>query len=372
MDFDFSPEQLMLRDQVRDFLTAECPPTRVRGWMEGEAGYSEALWRQMADLGLLGVAIPEAYGGLGLGMVEQALLLEQMGRVVFPGPYFSSVVLAATAVQAGGTEAQRREYLPAIANGELKGTLAWLEEAVAWDLEAVQMRAEMVDGGYRLAGLKRFVPFARAAQFILVPARTPDGALSVFIVDQAASGLTSTPLRSLDLGSRQAELQFSDVFVPAQCVLGQPGHGAAVLGAVMQRAAVAASAEMLGAARQCLEMSVDYAKTRRQFGQPIGQFQAVKHTLAEMLLEVESAHAATYYAAWALDAASEDHALAASVAKAYTGEAARKVCGAAIQVHGGIGFTWEYDLHLYFKRAKHLELLYGDTEYHREQALHAL
>lgn len=372
MDFDFSPEQLLLRDQARDFLTNECPPARVRQWMEDEVGYSEALWRQMADLGWLGIAIPEAYGGLGLGMVEQALLLEQMGRVVFPGPYFSSVVLAATAIQAGGTEKQKADYLGPIANGGLKGTLAWLEEAVAWSPEAVQMRAEPVDGGYCLAGVKRFVPFAHAAQFILVPARTPDGSLSVFIVDHATPGLTISPLRSLDLTSKQSELQFTDAFVPGQCVLGQGGNGAAVLAAVMQRAAVAASAEMLGAARQCLAMSVDYAKTRQQFGQPIGQFQAIKHTLAEMLLEVESAHAATYYAAWALDAQSEDHALAASVAKAYTGEAARKVCGAAIQVHGGIGFTWEYDLHLYFKHAKHLELLYGDAEYHREQALQSL
>lgn len=373
MDFDFSSEQLLLRDQARDFLAKECPPAFVRRMLDDAAGYSDAMWRQMADLGMLGLAIPEEYGGLGLGLVEQALVLEEMGRMAYPGPYFATTVLAATAIAAGGSEAQKAQYLPAIAEGKLKGTVALMEESVAWGPASVHTRAEQIEGGYRLNGLKRFVPFVHTADFILIPARDAwaEG-LSFYLVDKATPGMIATPMTSLDQTNKMAQLTFADAVVPAACVLGTPGQGAAVMEAVLQRAAVAASAEMLGAARQCLDMSVAYAKTREQFGQPIGAFQAIKHKLADMLLEVESAHAATYYAAWAQDAHAEDASLAASVAKAYVSDAARKVCGEAIQVHGGIGFTWDYDLHLYFKRAKHLEPLYGDAEYHRERALQAL
>ncbi|MGH2668021.1 MAG: acyl-CoA dehydrogenase family protein, partial [bacterium] len=200
---------------------------------------------------------------------------------------------------------------------------------------------------------------------VLVPARAPEG-LTLFLVDSAAAGLTLTPVTGIDPGTRWTALALHGTPVAADAVLGTPGQARPILEMLLRRGAVGASAEMLGAARRALDMSVAYAKVREQFGQPIGSFQAIRHKCAEMLLEVENAHAATYYAAWALDAGAEDAPLAASVAKAYVGEAARKVCGEAIQVHGGIGFTWEYDLHLYFKRAKALEPMYGDADYHRE------
>ncbi|MFN8485010.1 MAG: acyl-CoA dehydrogenase family protein [Anaerolineae bacterium] len=373
MDFDFSSEQMMLRDQARDFLLNESPSALVRQAADGD-GHSPDLWRQMADLGLLAVAIPEEYGGLGLGMVEHALILEQIGRTLCPGPYFATTVLAATAILSGGTEAQKGQYLSAIAAGDLIGTVALLEDEIAWDASGVHAQAAPAEGGYRLSGVKRFVPFANVAQFIIVPARIggPDGDVSLFLVDGATAGMTVTPLVSLDMTEKVFHVELADALVPAECVLGQPGQGAAVFDAVVQRAAVAAAAEMYGAARASLDMSVEYAKTREQFGQPIGSFQAVKHKLADMLLDAEAAFAATYYAAWAQDDHGDEARIAAHVAKAYTNEAARKICGDAIQVHGGIGFTWEYDLHLYFKRAKHYEALYGDTQFHREKlAQHA-
>ena len=303
MDFDFSPEQVMLRDQARDFLVNESPMSLVRQMMDDARGYSPDVWRQMADLGLLSVAIPEEYGGLGMGMVEHALILEQIGRTLCPGPYFATTVLAATAILNGGTDTQKQQYLSAIASGDLIGTVALLEDVIAWDASGVHVEATPADGGYRLNGRKLFVPFANVAQFIIVPARIggPDGDVSLFLVDHATPGMTVTPLVSLDLTEKTSQIELTDAMVPSACVLGQPGNGAAVVDAVVQRAAVAAAAEMYGAARASLDMSVEYAKTREQFGQPIGSFQAVKHKLADMLLEAEAAFAATYYAAWAQD-----------------------------------------------------------------------
>ena len=213
--------------------------------------------------------------------------------------------------------------------------------------------------------MKRFVPWAHVADVVLVPARAPEG-LSLFLVDPRGAGVTVTPMVGIDLGNRWSELRLADAVVPADALVGPAGGAGPVLDTLLRRAAVIASAEMLGAARRCLDMSVGYAKVREQFGQLIGSFQAIRHRCAEMLMEVENSHAAVYYAAWALTAGAEDAAMAASICKSYVSDAARKVCGDAIQVHGGIGFTWEYDLHLYFKRAKSLEPLYGDAAYHRE------
>jgi alkylation response protein AidB-like acyl-CoA dehydrogenase len=213
--------------------------------------------------------------------------------------------------------------------------------------------------------VKRFVPWAHVADVVLVPARSPEG-LSLFLVDPKEAGVTLAPMVGIDLANRWSEMRLDGVRVAADALVGQPGTAEPVLESLLRRAAVCASAEMLGAARRCLDMSVSYVKVREQFGQVIGSFQAIRHRCAEMLLEVENAHAAVYYAAWALNAGAEDAAVAASICKSYVSDAARKVCGDAIQVHGGIGFTWEYDLHLYMKRAKALEPLYGDAEFHRE------
>jgi alkylation response protein AidB-like acyl-CoA dehydrogenase len=374
MDFDFTQEQVMLRNLTREFLSRESTPRAVRAAMEDPRGFSDATWRQMAEMGLPGVAIDAGYGGQGLGMVELALVLDEMGRAAYPGPYFATALLAASAITASGQENQMARYLPDIAHGRTRATLALIDQALAWTPAGVTMRAERRGDSFALSGEKRLVPFAEAADLLLVVARTGDGddGTTVFAVPRDARGLSTSPNVEMDRTNQTSTVAFDNVSVGADAVIGQVDRGWAAVGPTLQRAAVGAAAEMLGAARRCMDMSVEYAKVRQQFGQPIGMFQAIKHMCAEMLLEVENAHAAVYYAAWALDAGSPDAALAASAAKAYVGEAARKVCGSAVQVHGGIGFTWEYDLHLYFKRAKHFEPLYGDADFHREQALRSM
>ena len=374
MDFDFTEEQVALRGLAREVLAAESAAPEVRKQMADATGYSESLWKQLAETGLLGITIDEAHGGLGLGLIEQALVLEEMGRAAYPGPYFATVVLAATAIVAGGDRAQLDAYLPGIAEGTLKATLALMEDRLAAGSEGIAMRARSQGGEYVLSGVKRFVPFAHVADLILVAARTsessdPSHGVTIFAIDKGAEGLSIEPNVMIDQTNKVSTLTLENVRVGREAVVGLVDGGWKILEIVLRRAAVASAAVMLGAARKCMDMSVEYAKVREQFGQAIGSFQAIKHACAEMLVEVENAHGATYYAAWAVDAAAPDAGLAASVAKSYVGEASRKVCGSAIQVHGGIGFTWEYDLHLYFKQAKFLESLYGDAEHHRELVL---
>jgi alkylation response protein AidB-like acyl-CoA dehydrogenase len=364
MDFAFSGDQTLLRNSARAFLDEHMKPATVRLLWDDPRGESETLWKEMARLGWLGLSLPEEDGGSGLGMVETALLLEELGRAACPGPYWPTA-LAAHAIMLAGSAAQKKRWLPAVAAGEARATTAFLDTDLDWRPGAAATRAEKSPAGWTLSGRKRYVAWAHVASVLLVSARSPAG-LTLFLVDPAAPGLTLAPAAGMDPGMRWLDLTLERVPVAADATLGVPGAAEPLLEALLRRGAVGAAAEMLGAARRCLEMSIAYAKVREQFGQPIGSFQAIRHKCAEMLLEVENAHAATYYAAWALDAGAEDAALAASVAKAYVGEAARKTCGEAIQVHGGIGFTWEYDLHIYVKRAKALEAMYGDADYHRE------
>jgi alkylation response protein AidB-like acyl-CoA dehydrogenase len=374
VDFDFTSEQVMLRNLAREVLSRESGTPAVRRMMDDETGFDESLWKQLADTGLLGAAIDEERGGQGLGSIEQALIHEEMGRAVYPGPYLATVTLAASAIAAAGDRSQMDAYLPDIVAGKLKATFAYAEDDVSISPGGVKLRARSQGGDYILSGTKRFVPFAHVADLILVVARTSDASepgrgITIFALPRDAPGLMITPTPGIDQTSKIATLMFDGVRVGRDDVVGRIDDGWPAVEATLRRAAVAASAEMLGAARRCLELSVEYAKVREQFGQPIGTFQAIKHALADMLLEVENCHAATYYAAWALATDAPDADMAASVAKSYVSEAARKVCGQAIQVHGGIGFTWEYDLHLPFKRAKHLEALYGDADYHRDLIL---
>jgi alkylation response protein AidB-like acyl-CoA dehydrogenase len=367
VDFSFSSDQQLLRNAARAFLDERCTPAVVRALWDDARAEGELLWKEMAQLGWLGLALPEAHGGSGLGMVETALVLEEMGRAAYPGPYLPTV-LAGLAITRFGTPAQQARWLPAMATGGARASVALLDAEIDWEPDSVRTRAEQGGAGLVLGGLKQFVPWAHLADVLLVPARGPEG-LSVFLVETTAPGLQLSPVASMDPGMRWLTVRLDKTPVHADAILGSPGDGASVLGWLSRRAAVAAAAEMLGAARRCLDMSVAYAKVREQFGQPIGSFQAIRHKCAEMLLEVENSHAATYYAAWALDADAPDAGVAASVAKAYVADGARRVCGDAIQVHGGIGFTWEYDLHLYMKRAKALEAMYGDTDHHRELLL---
>jgi alkylation response protein AidB-like acyl-CoA dehydrogenase len=364
VDFAFSSDQQLLRSAARAFLDERCAPAVVRALADDPRGESETLWKEMAALGWLGLALPEADGGSSLGMVETAIVLEEIGRVAYAGPYLPTV-LAGMALARAGSPAQRTRWLPAIAAGQARATVAFLDAPLDWRPEATETRAEPRRDGWALTGVKPFVPWAHVADFLLVPARTSDG-LSLFLVETASAGLAITPMLAMDLGAGWATVRLDGATAAREVVLGTPGQAGPLLAELLRRGAVGAAAEMLGAARRCLDMSVAYAKVREQFGQPIGAFQAIRHKCAEMLLEVENSHAAVYYAAWALDADAEDRDLAPSVAKAYVSEAARRVCGEAIQVHGGIGFTWEYDLHLYMKRAKALEVMYGDADYHRE------
>jgi len=365
MNFSFTEDQALLRSSVRSALDEQCKTDHVRAMMDDRLGYGEPLWSEMAKLGWLGLPFPEQYGGAGLGLVELAIVLEEMGRVAYPGPFFSTVVLGGLTLLLNGSDAQKERWLSAIASGRSRLTAALQEDSLDWDPASTTATAAKAGAGWTLSGTKRFVPWAHVADAVLVPARAPEG-LSLFLVNPKAPGVTLTPTRGMDLTTRWFTLKLDGVSVGADALVGAAGSAGSLLESALRRAAVGASAEMLGAARRCLDMSVEYAKVREQFGQLIGSFQAIRHKCAEMLMEVENSHSAVYYAAWALEAGAEDAAMAASVAKSYVSESARRVCGESIQAHGGIGFTWEYDLHLYFKRAKSLEVMFGDAEYHRE------
>ena len=360
MDFSFSPDQQLLKNSARAFLDEHVKPVHVRALWDDPRGESEALWKEMAQLGWLGLALPEEAGGSALGLVETAILQEELGRAACPSPYLPTV-LAAMAIDRFGSAAQKNRWLPAVAGGSARATVALMERELDWDARSIQTRAEERGGKVVLTGVKQFVPWAHVADVILVPALA-GASPALYAVETSAPGVSVTPLTSMDPGLRLSTVTLEGAAVATEARL--PSGGA--LDFLLQRGAVGAAAEMLGAARRCLDMAVDYAKVREQFGQPIGSFQAIRHKCADMLLDVENSFAAVYYAAWSLEHGADDGPLAASVAKAYVSDASRKVCGDAIQVHGGIGFTWEYDLHLYFKRAKALEPLYGDADHHRE------
>jgi alkylation response protein AidB-like acyl-CoA dehydrogenase len=363
VDWVYSEEQEELGRTVRRFLRERQPMPAVRQVMETEAGYDPAVWRQLAgQLGLVALGIPEEYGGAGFGQVELGIVLRELGHGLYPGPYFGSAVLAANALVRAGDEAAKKDLLPGIASGETIGTLAWVEDAGRWDLDAVSMMAATDGEGHTLTGRKNFVIDGQVAGLILVAARTAAG-LSLFAVAADAPGLSRAPLPALDPTRRLARLDFDNV--PAS-LIGTEGAAAAGLTAALRLAAVALAAEQIGGADACLRMSVAYAKERVQFGRPIGSFQAVKHKLADMHMEIELAKSAVLRAAWAADHEPAELPAAASLAKAYASEAYWRAAVETIQVHGGIGFTWEHDPHLYFKRAKTSQVLLGDPAYHRE------
>jgi len=370
MDFGFSEEQEMLRSSARDFLAKEAPMTYVRKMMDDEVGFTPELWKKMADLGWMGLILPEQYGGSGLDFVDLIVVLEEMGRVVLPGPFFSTVVLGGVALLDGGSAALKDALLPKLASGELQVTLAQLEPSGRWDADGIQLAAKADGGGYVLSGTKLFVPDAHTADHLVVAGRTPgssgtDG-ISLFLVDAKAPGITTTQLKTMDQTRKLGEVVLKDVRVPADRVLGPVGQGWALLDRVIDRGKVGLCAEMCGGAQRVLEMSVDYAKVREQFGKPIGSFQAIQHKCANMLVEVESSKSVTYYAAWAVANGVAEAPLAAAMAKAYCSDAYRHVSGEGIQIHGGIGFTWEHDMHIYFKRAKSSEVTFGDATWNRE------
>jgi len=363
MNFAFSEEQEELRKTVRSFLESKSPESEVRRLMDTEDGYDPAVWSQMGEqMGLQGLAIPEEFGGSGYSFVELGVVLEEMGRALLCAPYFSTVVLAANTLLQSGDDAAKKDFLPGIAAGETIATLAYTEPSGKWDESGVTMEATQQGEGWVLNGTKMFVIDGHTADLVIVAARTPAG-VSLFTVVGDAPGLTRTALSTMDQTRKQARLELADT--PAR-LIGTDGQGWTVLGTVLDLAAVALSAEEVGGAQKVLEMAVEYAKVRVQFGRPIGSFQAIKHKCADMLLEVESAKSAAYYGMWCAAEMNDELPSVASLAKAYCSEAYFHAAAENIQIHGGIGFTWEHPAHLYFKRAKSSELMFGDPTYHRE------
>ncbi|HZP44917.1 MAG TPA: acyl-CoA dehydrogenase family protein [Candidatus Binataceae bacterium] len=368
MDFGFSEEQEMLRASARNLLEKECPTTVVRRLMEDERGYDAALWRKMAELGWTGLVIPEELGGSGLSYVDLVLVMEEMGRVVLPAPFIWTVMVA-EALKRAGSAAQQQALLPKIAAGELIATLAWLEPSGGWDAGSIKMAARPDGSGFTLDGVKLFVNDAHLAECLLVAARSggvgEDG-VTLFAIEKTRPGITVTPLKTMDQTRKLSAVNFSGVRVNAADVVGQAGGGWQVLAPVLDRGKVMLAAEMIGGAQRVLDMTVEYAKVRVQFGRPIGSFQAIQHKCANMMVDVEGARSAIYYAAWAVSNEVPEAPVAAAVAKAAASDAYRRVAAEGIQCHGGIGFTWDHDLHLYFKRAKASEFTFGDATYNRE------
>ncbi|WP_328980175.1 acyl-CoA dehydrogenase family protein [Streptomyces canus] len=363
MDFAFSEEQEELGRTVRAFLTHTSPETETRRLMETPEGFDRALWRRMGtELGLQGLAVPEEYGGAGCGPVEVGVVMEEMGRALLCAPFLSSAVLATTTLLRCADEEARKRLLPGLACGELVGTLALTEDSARWDAAGVRLTARESNGSWLLTGHKTFVLDGATADVVLTIARTDDG-IGVFCVEGDATGLTRAPLPTMDPTRRQARLAYQDV--PATR-LRTHGDGWDLVAEVLDRAVVALAAEQVGVASRALDMAVEYAKVRHQFGRPIGSFQAVKHLLADVLLEVESARAAAHYALLASENEDPELPAVASLAKAFCSDACVQATEENIQVHGGIGFTWEHPAHLYLKRAKTSQLLFGDPAYHRE------
>ena len=365
MELTLTDDQGFFRDTTRRFLTTEAPLARTRRDMVRPGGYDRALWRKIAEeLGWAAIAIPEVYGGFGLGAVEIAVLQEELGRSLACTPFFATVCMAANALRRAGTDEQQAAWLPGIASGEVTATLAWVGHPRRWDAQGVGATWALEADGYRLRGSLLAVVDGATADLLLVCARGPDDALALFVVPRTLPGVACTGAATMDQTRRSANVNLEDVLVPHDARMAGETD---VLAVIFDEAATALAAEQLGVAERCLEMAVDYAKVRRQFGRPIGSFQSIKHKLADLLVAVESARSAAWYAAWAASAAPDELPVAASLAKAWCSDAVFKCAAENIQVHGGIGFTWEHDAHLYFKRARASESFLGDATWHREQ-----
>jgi alkylation response protein AidB-like acyl-CoA dehydrogenase len=365
VDLILSPDQLQLAAVVRDFLDQRAPEFMVRKVMETESGIDEEVWTAMAEqLGICGLAVPENFGGGGGSFADVAVVLEELGRTLACVPFFSSVVLAQSLLLATGDDETMANWLPALCSGATRATVAFAEPGAPWDASGIATSAtEHPGGNWRLHGTKSYVVDGHTAEVVFVLART-GGGLSIFAVDDDAPGLDRASLSTMDLTRKQARLTFSDT--PAQLV-GTPGVAGGPFTAMLDLAAIALSIESVGGAQQVLDMSVDYAKSRFQFGRAIGSFQAVKHKCADMLLAVESARSAASYARGVAASGTDSAELvvAASMAKACCTDAYIMCASENIQVHGGIGFTWEHPAHLYFKRAKANQLMFGDPVLHR-------
>jgi alkylation response protein AidB-like acyl-CoA dehydrogenase len=373
MQYTFTTEQREFRAVLRRFFGQTSPPSVVRRLMETEAGWEAALWRDLnTQLGLCGVHVPEAYGGMGFGLVELGIVLEEMGRALVCAPFFSSAVLATNAILNCADEAQKQALLPGLVAGDTVAALAFTEPNGQWDQNGVETTAHQADGRYRLSGVKSFVIDGHTADLLIVLARRPgsvgQSGLSLFAVRGDADGLTRTPLQTLDPTRKLARIEFAAVEAE---LLGAPEQAAGPFSKTLAQAAAMLANEMVGGAERLRESALDYANLRVQFGRPVSSFQAMKHKQADMLVDVELAKSAAYQAAQAAADDQADLPALASLAKASASEAYLQTAIHTIQIHGGIGFTWENDTHLWFKRAKSSEILLGDSTWHREEMMRA-
>ena len=366
MDLGLNETQQMLKNSAREFLQAECPDTYVRAMEEDERGYTTEMWQKIAEQGWLGLIFPEQYGGVGLSFLDLSVLLEETGRALLPGPLFSTIVMGGMAIMDAGSEAQKQELLPQIGEGQLIVTLALTEPSARWDAAGVETTATQNGEGWTLNGTKLFVPNAHVADTYVVAARTGEGErdITLFLVPSDAAGVSQTLLKTI-ASDRQSEVVLDNVSLPASAALGEVNKGWDTIEKALAWGAIGKCAEMVGGAEQVLDMTVEYAKQRTQFGRPIGSFQAIQHHCANMATDVEGSRYITYQAAWLLsegETASQEVAMA----KAWVSDAYRRICALGHQCHGAIGFTKEHNMQLYSRRAKAAELAFGDTDYHLE------
>ncbi|MCS6927223.1 MAG: acyl-CoA/acyl-ACP dehydrogenase [Candidatus Binatia bacterium] len=371
MNFGFTEEQEMLREVARKFLDAECPTTFVRRMMADDTAHSTELWKKIAQQGWLGITVPDQYGGSGGSFIDLIVILEEMGKSLLPGPFFATAVLGNAAIVTGGSTEQKTTLLPRVVNGEVILSLALAEQSGRYDAAGVTMTATAKGGDFVLSGEKMFVPDAHVADYLVVAARTapggsPEEGITLFLVDAKAPGVTVTQLKTVDMTRRQCHVAFQEVGVSGTQVLGEVGQGWPILRRVLDIGMAGLCAEMVGTGQKALDMAVAYAKERVQFGKPIGSFQAVKHKCVDMMVQVENARSLTYYAAWAVDENVPEARQAVPMAKAYCSDMCKTVTSEAIQVHGGIGFTWEHDMHLFYRRALAGEAMFGSAPVHRE------
>jgi len=368
MNLALSEEQEMLKKMARDFLTDKLPKAVVKEIEQSEAGYSAELWQEMAGLGWMGLAFPEKYGGSGMSFLDLAVLFEEMGRACLPGPYFSSVVLGGLTIADIGSDEQKQEYLPQIAGGDIIFTLALTEASASYDAD-METRATADKDGYLINGTKLFVSDAHIADYMLVVARTdekakPEKGLTIFIVDGKSQGISSTVLKTI-ANDKLCEVVFKQVKVPKENILGELNQGWKEVQKIIQRAAVAKCCEMVGCIQQALDMTVSYAKERKQYDRPIGSFQVIQHYCADMATDVDGTRLSTYQAAWMLSEGLPCTREVA-IAKAWAGEACQRVMALAHQIHGAIGVTIDHDLQYYTRRAKAAEVSFGDANFYRE------
>jgi len=370
MDLGLSEEQELLRNFAREFLEKECPEKLVRDMEEDETGHSLELWKGMAEQGWQGLVIPPEYGGSGMTFVDLIILVEEFGRTLVPGPFIPTVIGGAIPILEIGSEEQKKEFLPKIAAGELLMTLAFTEPLGRFDAEGIELEAKAEGDSFILNGTKLFVRDSHVSDYMVVVARTKKGAkpedgITLLLVDSKSPGITHTLLKTI-ASDKQTEIKFENVKVPKANVLGSVDKGWEPLKKVLLKATVAECAYLVGLAQMDFEISVNYAKERVQFGRPIGAFQAIQHKCADMVTDVDGARFIMYKAAWSVDENEPDAEMDAHMAKAWCSEATRRVVAHGQQIHGGIGFTKDYKLQLYFRRQKAAELAWGDADFHRE------